>query len=182
MFRWLEHRRFRRLVQPVRKEGEAAPDGRGARGVEGSALVELALSSVILFAMLAGITQISTAFYAYHVTADAARKATRWAIVRGSTSCTNTPNLSDCNATAAQIQSFVAGLGYLNIGTSNVTVNWLAASATQPTTWSTCTSAPCNIPGNVAQVVVTYPLSLNIPFVPKQTFSVSSTSQMVIAQ
>lgn len=182
MFRWLRYRRPSRSVQPVRNEGEAAEGGRGIRGVEGSAIVELALSSAILFAMLIGITQVSIAFYAYHVTAYAARQATRWAMVRGSDSCTNTPNLSECDATKAQIQSFVADLGYLNLEASDTTVSWLTASATEPTTWSTCTKAPCNAPSNVVQVVVTYPLSINIPFVPTQKFSVRSTSQMVIAQ
>lgn len=155
---------------------------RGVAGEDGSAIVEMALSSAILFGMLVGVFELCLALFAYHVTADAARQATRWAMVRGSTSCTNTPGLAECNATAANIQSYVTGLGYLNLTTSDTAVNWYTASSTQPTTWTLCSSGTCNVPGSEVQVKVTYPFSLNIPFVSSTTLNLTSTSQMVVSQ
>lgn len=151
---------------------------------EGANAVEMAVSCSVLFAVLFGICQMSLALYAYEFTADAAREATRYAMVRGSTSCTNTPNLTNCNATAANIQSYVQSLGFPGITSANVavTTSWYTASSTTPTTWSACASGTCNAPGDLVKVVVTYPLSFTIPFTGNQAFSVSSTSQMVISQ
>jgi Flp pilus assembly protein TadG len=155
---------------------------RRIRSVEGAAVVELALISSILFAMVLGAMETCLAFYAHHATAEAARQGSRWAMVRGSTSCTNTPNLSDCNATAAEIQTYVSELGYLNIPTSDVTVSWLTASGLQPSTWSACSTGTCNLPGNEVQVVVTYPFATHIPGFPHTTWNISSTSAVVISQ
>jgi Flp pilus assembly protein TadG len=154
---------------------------RAARREEGANLIEMALSAVVLFLLLMGLMEMCLGFYAYHATDVAARMGTRWAMVRGSTSCSNTPNLTDCDATAAEIQSYVAGLGYLNMTTSDVTVNWLTTSGLTPATWSTCSTGTCNAPGNQVQVIVTYPVSLHLPLF-NHTFNVGSTSKVVISQ
>jgi Flp pilus assembly protein TadG len=150
--------------------------------VDGSAVLEMALTSSILFALLIGIMEMCMGLYAYHATAEVARQTTRWAMVRGSTSCSNTPHLTDCGATAAQIQSYASNLGFLNISTSDVTVNWCQASGTQPTTWSTCGLSTSDAPGNVVQVAITYPFTLGIPFMAAKTINITSTSQVVISQ
>jgi len=151
---------------------------------EGSSLVETALACTVFLAMLTGVFQMSLAFYALHYVSDAAREGSRYAAVRGSTSCTNTPNLSSCNATSGQIQTYVRGLGYPGITASNLTVTttWLTASSTQPTTWSSCSTGTCNAPGSQAKVVATYSFPLSVPFVPRLSFSLTSTSKMVISQ
>lgn len=149
---------------------------------EGGTLVEMALCSSILLSMLLGIMQLSLALYCYHYASDAAREATRWAIVRGSTSCTNTPNLTDCNATAAQVQSYVQSLGLPYSGGLTATTKWCLASATKPTTWATCSATTANTPHNEVQVQVQYTFPLGVPFVSVGNLTVSSTSQMVIAQ
>lgn len=147
-------------------------------------MVETAISCVVLFAILFGIFEMSLALYTYYFTSDAAREATRYAIVRGSTSCTNTPNLSNCNATTTQIQSYVQGLNFPGITTSkvSVTTSWYSASSTTPTTWSACSTGICNAPGNLVKVQVSYPMSLQIPFVNSLSLKLNSTSQMVISQ
>jgi Flp pilus assembly protein TadG len=145
----------------------------------------MALSSIILLTMLFGILEMSLALYSYHYISEAAREGSRYAIVRGSTSCQNTPNLTNCGATAAQIQTYVMTLGFPGINSTQymtVTTTWLNASATQPTTWSTCTSGTCNAPGNAVKVTVYYAFPLKIPFLPATTLNMSSTSQMVISQ
>lgn len=156
---------------------------RAIRGDEGASVLEFALVSTVFFALLIGCFEMLLALYTFHFVSDAAREASRYAIVRGSTSCTNTPNLTNCNATAAQIQTYIRSLTYPGItpNSLSVTTTWLAASSTTPTTWSACAGS-CNAPGNGVKVVVTYPFSFSVPFVPKATLNLTSTSQMVISQ
>lgn len=156
----------------------------------GGAVLEMAISSSVLFAMFFGVFQFSFASYTYHYVSDAAREGARYAIVRGSTSCVNTPNLSNCNASSATIGNYVKNLGYPGIdSTANMTVTttWLTATTdtstgTTLTTWAACGTAPCNLPGSMANVVVAYAFPLRIPFVPARTINVTSTSQMVVQQ
>jgi Flp pilus assembly protein TadG len=145
---------------------------------EGANVVEMAVASSILFAMLFGIIQLSLALYTYNYVSDAAREGTRYAIVRGS-SCSA---LTNCSATAAQIQTYVQNLGYPGVRAANTTASttWFSPSASTPVTWTAC-GTPCNAPGNAVQVTVTYSFGLSIPFVPKETLSLHSTSMMVIA-
>jgi Flp pilus assembly protein TadG len=151
---------------------------------EGSNVIEMMLSSTVLFAMIFGICQMSIALYIYHFTSDAARQGSRYAMVRGNTSCINTPSLKNCNATASQIQTWVRGLNYPGITSSKLTVTttWCSASSTTPTTWSSCSGTTSNAPGNVVKVYVSYPLAFQIPFSKNTSLTLSSTSQMVISQ
>ena len=183
----MEGKRPRKLnLRDIRQAdgGQQEPVVRNRRafGEEGGTLVEMALCSSILLSMLLGIMQLSLALYCYHYASDAAREATRWAIVRGSTSCTNTPTLTDCDATAAQVQSYVQSLGLPYSGGLTATTKWCQASATTPTTWATCSATTANAPHNEVQVQVRYSFPLGVPFVNVGSLTVGSTSQMVIAQ
>jgi Flp pilus assembly protein TadG len=153
------------------------------RGEEGSSLVETGMALLIFLPLLFGAIQFSLVFYTYHDVTDAARQAVRWAAVRGSTSCTNTPGLYDCKATSDEIQSYVRGLGYPGLVASNINVatSWLSASSV-PTSWSACGVSPCNAPGNQVQVTVSYSYPISIPYWKSTSFNISSTSAMVIAQ
>lgn len=162
----------------------AQPRLRVIRKSEGATLVETAMVSAILFALLFGLIQISYAFYTYNFVSDAAREAVRYAIVRGSTSCLNTPHLTNCDASQAQIQTFVKNLGFPGFNSANLTVTatWCKQSTSQPATWSSCSTSTGNAPGNAVNVVVTYALPFAIPYWKSTTINVSSTSQMVIVQ
>ena len=151
---------------------------------DGANLVETAVSCSVLFAMLFGMCQMSLAMYFYQFTSEAAREATRWAMVRGSTSCTNTPSLTKCGATAADITSYVQNLGFTGIISSNVNVTpqWCSASSSTPTTWGSCSGTTSNAPNNLVKVTVSYPLSFHVPFGKSYSLNISSTSQMVISQ
>ncbi|MGC1293877.1 MAG: TadE/TadG family type IV pilus assembly protein [Alloacidobacterium sp.] len=164
--------------------GYTAQGFRRLRSQEGSSLVETALSTAALLALLFGIIEIAFALYTYDFVSEAAREAARYAIVRGSTSCTNTPSLTNCNATVAEIQAYVQGLGFPGFTSSNLTITpkWCKVSTSQPATWSSCSSTTSNAPANGVNVVVTYTFPLSIPFWKNQTVSISSTSQMIIAQ
>jgi Flp pilus assembly protein TadG len=158
---------------------------RGFPGEAGSSLVEMALALNVVLILTFGIFQMSLAFYTQHCISDLAREGSRYAIVRGSTSCSNTPTLTNCNASSAQIQTYVKSIRFPGVDSGQpmtVFPTWLAASATTPTTWSNCTVAPCNTPGSLASVQVTYAFPLSIPFWRSTVLNLQSTSQMVIAQ
>jgi Flp pilus assembly protein TadG len=165
-------------VRPLSKFAQAMRRARSqhcADGEQGATLVETALSIVILLAFIFGIMETGLALYTYHFIAEAAREGTRYAIVRGST-CTGFA--SACPASSSDVQNYVTNLGFPGIDPSKMTVNpvWLAYTSGSP-----C-SAVCNSPGNLIKVTVTYNFPLSVPFVPAQTFTLSSTSAMIISQ
>lgn len=140
------------------------------RDEDGGSVVEFALSSSVLFMSLFGIIAVCIALYSYVFVSEAAREASRYALVRGS-ACTG---FSDCGITSAQINTYVKNLSYPGINTAN-----LAGSAA----WSGSYS-PSNAPGNIVTVTVTYSYPMAIPFWPKSgsTIHMSSSSQMAISQ
>jgi Flp pilus assembly protein TadG len=142
----------------------------------GAVIIETALSMVVLLTVIFGVLEVSLAVYNYHFLSYAAREGTRYAIVRGS-SC-NSFAAACPNATAADVSTYVKGLGFPGIyGTITVTTTW-------PTTGSACTpnATPCDNPGNLVKVVVSDLLPFAPPFVPAQTVTMTSTSEMVISQ
>lgn len=170
------HRVRFRLPRMVRYRAQASQrqDRRG-RGEEGAALVEMALSIVILLTIVLGIMKMCLALYTYHFVSDAAREGTRFAIVRGST-CAS-PGY-ECQATAAEIQTYVKNLGYPGIDPSAMTVT--SAWSAYPS--GSCVAVGCNGPGDKVTVTVNYSFPLSIPFVPSRTLNMSSSSVMVISQ
>jgi Flp pilus assembly protein TadG len=159
---------------------------RRLRDCEGSAMVEFAVSCLILIPIFFGFIETCLAFYTYNFVSDAAREASRYAMVRGSSSCANLPSppgLKDCGfTTSAPLQTYVQGLGYPGLNKNNlvVTVSWLRASTTLPTTWTT--TCICNQPGNQVRVQVRYNFPIGIPFWRVTTISIGSVSSMVISQ
>jgi Flp pilus assembly protein TadG len=149
-------------------------------GETGASLVEMALSVSILLTVVFGIIFLSLALYSYFYISNAAREATRYAIVRGSDQpgdCTS-PGYANCRAQSADIQSYVQGLGFPGINSNNLTVttNWLTSSG------AACSPTDnCNSPGDLVQSKVTYTYPLTIPGVKQSTLTMSSTSQMVIS-
>lgn len=147
------------------------------RSDAGATIVEFAVASAALFAILFGIIQACLALYTYNYVSDAARVGTRYAAVRGS----NCSLVTNCNATGAQIQTYLRGIQYPGINSSNLNASatWLSVSTTTPTTWTAC-ATQCDAPGNAVQVTVTYAFSLNIPYWKNATINMSSSSQEVI--
>ena len=159
---------------------------------EGGSLVEMALSCLILIPVLFGIVELSIGLYCYHYAADAAREASRWAIVRGST-CNTLFGAAYCSptsangtgATAADIAQYVKALGYPYSGGVTTTVQWCTNGGATPATWTTCyntTPSTYNQPGNQVQVSVSYSYPLIIPLVKRFSINLSSVSSMTIVQ
>jgi Flp pilus assembly protein TadG len=154
----------------------------------GSSLVEYAIVVPVLLTFLFGIMDFSRFLYTYHFVSEVAREATRYAVVRGSsysgTACASTATFA-CDATSANIQSYVQNLTPPGIIASSV-----SATATWPGTAPTGAAGTCstangnNSPGCLVQVVVSYPYKFMLPFLPASasTWTVSSTSAMVILQ
>lgn len=158
-----------------------------AKGEQGGSLVETALSCLILIPMLFGIIQLSIALYCYHFSADAAREATRFAVVRGANCnglfgkayCSPTDSLTT-GASQNDISQFVKNLGFPYSGSAVTTVNWCTPAGS----WTTCSATKNNQPGNQVQVKVTYTYPLVVPFLQTSKFNLNlgSTSSMTIVQ
>jgi Flp pilus assembly protein TadG len=152
--------------------------GTRLRGEEGAALVEFAFSVSVLFLVVFGFLWLCVVLFMYNTAAEAAREATRWASVRGTTSGTsgtcNNPNITECPATNPQIVSYAQSL----VGASGMTVQaWWCDS-----TGANCVTAQSSAtPGNIVKVQVTYSLA-SIPLITNTAYGVSSTSEMVIWQ
>jgi len=144
---------------------------------EGSSVVETALAAILVITIFFGIMETSLMLYDYHFISEAAREGTRYAIVHGS-SCATTFTTA-CPAASSDVQTYIKNLGFPGIVSADLT-----ATTTWPTTGSACTpsASPCNNPGNLVMVKVQYKLPLSIPFMSTQTFTMSSTSEMVISQ
>jgi Flp pilus assembly protein TadG len=145
-------------------------------GEEGSAIVEFAMLSMCFLTILFGLLDFGRALYTYNYVSYAARDGARYAIVRGSA----------CNSFATDCPTKTDGTGvssYLKTVTIPPAINPtnLAVTATWPGGNPGCTGA-VNSPGCVVKVNVKYTFSFIIPFIPKITSLMSSTSQMVISQ
>jgi Flp pilus assembly protein TadG len=154
---------------------------RKAGDQEGNSLVEFAMASGILLAAVISIMGFSLVAYSYLYVSDAARQATRYAMVRGNTQtgdCT-APGPATCIAQTADIQSYVqnGALPGINGNNLSVTTTWLTSSGGSCGTADTCKS-----PGNYVKSTASYSYPLSLGYLPKQTFSISSTSQMMVAR
>jgi Flp pilus assembly protein TadG len=170
----------RKTVFALRRAQRHTSDERG------SAIMETAMSIVIFMTFLFGVFETAFALYTYFFISEAAREATRYAIVRGSTAGGTGAACSaytsyDCQASIPQIKSYVQNLGFPGINPTKMTIPdpvWTAYAK-----GNTCpSSGPCNSPGNQVAVTVQYNFPLVLPFAPKLTYTMSSTSAMIIAQ
>jgi len=144
----------------------------------GSTLPEMAIAAVAVLMLIFGIIDFGRAMYTYGFVSYLARQGARWAVVRGSTSCANSNNqLVDCNATQAQVQSYVQSLSEGATIASDFTVTVNPGTPTCPPD-----SPATNAPGCTVAVQVTYPFNFGMGFMPKGTYNISSTSTMVISQ
>jgi TadE-like protein len=173
-------------------------DGRALRSEDGATLVEMAVSLSVLLGTIFLVIQICFALYAYNAVAEAAREATRYAAVRGSNSCNVLSTFPNCNlgptTTGNPLQTAVQGFGYPISSGMTVTPTWWGPPSVDgngSTSWPTqCTTLQdsnlnyCNQPGNQVNVVVSYSVSLPIPFVSQglALFNLHSSSQMQILE
>ena len=106
-----------------------------------------------------GMMNCAIGVYDYNFVSFAAREATRYAAVRGSS--------SGSAASTTDISNFVIAQSK-GLNGSKIAVS---------TTWS-----PDNSPGSTVRVQVSYPFTVAIPFMNGSTLNFSSTSQLIITQ
>jgi Flp pilus assembly protein TadG len=151
--------RLRRLTKPL---GIAASSHES-----GQALVEAALAIPIVAAFMFSMIELCLVFYSYCLTSELAREGSRYAIVHGAT-CLTASNAS-CTASSTGVNTFVSQLGWPNLGSGTITPSTSYPDGNEN-------------PGNRAQVQVTYSFPVTLPFVPKETLTMSSKSVMYIIQ
>jgi Flp pilus assembly protein TadG len=125
----------------------------------GQAMLEFAMTSVVFFMLVFGITNFSMAVYTFNQVSYAAREGTRYASVRGATA----PAPAGADDVAAFVKSEWAGENPTNLTVS--------------TTWN-----PDNNPGSFVIVNVQYTFNFVMPFMNLPQLSMESTSQLAITQ
>lgn len=151
---------------------------RGARKCRGNTLTEFAFVIPFLLTGIFGVIEFGRALYAYHFVSDAAREASRWASVRGR-GCNAWPQ--SCPASAADVQNYVVSIAPPGINTDPLKLLANTSWVAPPGKGNFCRSFPNN-PGCAVQVEVTYQFKFILPFLPTSTYSMKSTSEMVISQ
>ena len=127
------------------------------RGERGSMLVEGALCITVYLMILFATIDFGRMVFAYNYVSYAAREATRYASVRGTTHAT----------TAAALLTLVQNEAIgLNSGSFTVTPTW----------------TPSHAPGGTVQVQVQYSFQPIAPYMPGGPITLSSTSIMLISQ
>ncbi len=127
---------------------------RSERGVE---VIEFAIVSVLFMMLVFGVMEFGRAIWIYGTVAHTAREGARYAIVRGSE--------SGRTAIPADVEGYVNQLAG---GLTGLTVT---------TTWDDASKDP----GTVVQVQVDRVFDPAMPLVGLGSFTLSSTSRMVIA-
>lgn len=144
-------------------------------GDEGGSMIEMAVTLPVLFGLIFCFMEMSMMLYTFEMISNAARQGTRYAMVRGA-SCPNSTNPT-CEVTATQVNTYVSGLGWPNVGGGTVTPSTCYIAGNNP-----CSSTGSESPGNTVQVTVTYAFKITMPLVPNQTINLSSTAKATILQ
>lgn len=168
----------------------------------GTTLVEFAFVIITFMTFLFGVVGFGHALYTYHFLNNAAKDASRWAAVNGSTcnsdsSCNGTAPMNNGPASSTDIDTYVRshvptginGAAGANATSTplKVTVAWTAPAGASP---PICTTV-ANSPGCTVNVTVSYAFNFILPLLPTSTtvtapctaagLCLSARSTMVIA-
>jgi Flp pilus assembly protein TadG len=175
---------FHRLTHLKRdagfSNGNPVPGLRKLKGEDGNNLIEYALVFMFFMSMVLGIVDFSRALYTYHFLSNAAREATRYAAVRGSTcnddlSCSAaTPDTGPAAPGNTVIQDYVKTIvpPGVNPNPPDLTTipSWPGAGA----------CAGQNNPGCPVEVQVSYKFNFVVPYIRTTPLTLSSSSEMII--
>ncbi|HXB63170.1 MAG TPA: TadE/TadG family type IV pilus assembly protein [Acidobacteriaceae bacterium] len=152
----------------IRQPAASGALNAGAMGSEeGSTLIEFALTFTVLLTLIFCLMELCLVFYSYDMISDCAREGTRYAVLRGA-SCPTTASPT-CEATASQVNSYVSSNAPPNLGAGTLTVATTYPDGNESV-------------GSRVQVKVSYVFPIKMPFVPKASLNMSSTSVMYILQ
>ena len=153
---------YRRHRRALREEG-------------GATLIEFAITISVALTLVFVIMQLCLALYMYGMISETAREATRWAIVRGSTCVTGSG--TSCTTTTTAITNYAKGLGFPNVGGGTLVV-----TPTYPDTNPVGGGANCQAPGCRVKVAISYTVAISLPFVPRNSIPLQTSSEMYILQ
>jgi Flp pilus assembly protein TadG len=145
----------------------AHPKRQRAGGEDGSAMIEFAVTVPVLFTLIFCFIEVCLGFYTHEMISEAAREGTRYAMFHGA-SCPNSTSPT-CEATASQVNAVVSGLAAPDIGGGTMTVATTYPNGNE-------------LAGSQVQVKITYVFPITLPFVPKNSLTMTSTSVMDIVQ
>jgi len=173
------------------------------RRERGASLVEYAFVVILFLSLLFGITGFGHALFVYHHLNNAAKEATRYAAVRGST-CTDDADGGSCQAsnsasgisgptTTADVQQYVKNITPPSIDPAQLTTTVCGVSGSTACADSTPLVCKQNIlasdgvtiltpktpdfPGCTTQVQVAYAYNFIFPLVPAVTTTTAPCSQ-----
>lgn len=165
-------------------------------GERGASLVEYGLVVSMFLLLLFGIGGFGHAIYVYHHLNNAAKEATRYAAVRGSTCSGDNSCLASNSAlgtagptTQADVTQFVKNITPTGVDPTKLTVTVCGVSDTAACPASSpevCTSAvgtlpaTANYPGCTVQVQVQYAYNFIFPLIRTTVLNMSSSSDLVI--
>jgi Flp pilus assembly protein TadG len=138
-----------------------------ARSQDGQALVEFAITFSVLVSFFFVFMGICLIFYSYNMISESAREGTRYASLHGST-CVTAAQAS-CTASASSVNTFISGTGGPNLGGGTMTPSTSFPDGNEN-------------PGSRVLVTVQYVFPVSLPFVPQNSVSMASTSEMYIVQ
>jgi Flp pilus assembly protein TadG len=154
------------------------------RDDRGTTLLEFAISASLLLMAFFGIMDFARALYAYHFVSYSAQEGSRYAMVRGndwSGSCASASSYG-CQASSANIQSFVQGLAPPGIAAANIVVtpSWPEQNADGTSTGCSTTTTE-NSQGCLVEVTVTYTFYFFTPsYLKTSSMTMTATSEKVI--
>ena len=131
---------------------------RAWRDERGAVLIEFVVTSILFFTIAFGTLEFGRMIMDYSIVSNAAREGVRYAAVRG--------NASGHTATAAEVQTYVAGRSSGLLSTSDIAVTW-------PTNKNQ---------GSLVRVQVTYFFTPIVALLPSQTVRLRSTTEMTIVR
>ena len=145
-------------------------NGRRSRRDRGGAMIEFAISLSLFFTMFFGVVNVGRALYAYNWVSNAARKGTRFALVRG-TNCVSLQG--GCPAQASDVTNYVKTFAQA-IDPSKLTVT----TECYASAGATAKAPPC-APGGYVQVQVQYTFSFVSSLFPL-SWTMHSSSERIV--
>ena len=157
---------------------------RFAGGERGDSLVEFGIAISLLLMLVFGIIDFSRALYSYHFVSSAAQQGARYATVRGAdwpSACASATSYS-CQASTANIKTYVQSLASMGITPANVTATptWPQQNVNGASTGCNTTATQAD-QGCVVKVQVTYTFHFFLPYLPTAGLPMTATSVQVIA-
>lgn len=153
------------LIKPFRQLGRTLPRNTGSE--EGQAIIEAAITLPIVAAFVFVMIEVCLMFYSYCMISEVAREGTRYAIVHDAT-C-QTASKASCTAAASAVNTYVSQINWPNLGGGTMTPSTTFPDGNEN-------------PGSRVQVSVSYSFPVTLPFVPKGSVAMSSSSVMYFIQ